>query len=116
LQSPAGPKHRVRPLLRTARYIPLSQLAARIRFVILHRLYAAAPKTPLLLARREATGCAAAQRLPSLPFELLAPEGVGSLGERAAALSQGRFTYLGQEVDFSSGIRWNRRDASRLWQ
>jgi len=102
-------------VLRTARHLPLAQLAARARVMLLRRLYAAAPAQPIRAARRAAAGTGAARALPVLPRELLTPDEPPILAQRAAALARGRFAYVGREADYSTGIRWRDPDASPLW-
>ena len=104
-----------RRLLRTARRIPLSQLAARARFMAQRRLYALAPARPIRAAWHTAAGTRAAAPLPALPFDLVVPDGAAALRARAAALARGCFSYLGREADFSAGIRWRDPEASPLW-
>ncbi len=101
--------------LRTARYIPLWQLAARARFMALRRLYALAPARPIQAAEQTAAGTHAAVPLPTLPFDLSVPDGADALEARATALAQGRFCYIGRETDFTGGIRWRDPGASPLW-
>jgi uncharacterized heparinase superfamily protein len=53
--------------------------------------------------------------LPSLPDDVLWPEGLDAVERRAADFARGRFVYLNREADFSGGIRWRDEGASPLW-
>src|SRR5262249_52030885 len=109
------PALRARRLLRTARHVPLAQLAARARFMLLRQIYAQAPARPIARARRAAAGTRAARPLAALAPDLLAPEGMAVVAQRAAALARAQFEYLGRTADYSAGIRWHDPDASPLW-
>ncbi len=102
-------------LLRTARYIPPAQLAARLHVMAQRRRYSFMPERPIARARRDAAGTTAAAPLPELPHMLLAPEEMVTLDARAAELADGRFTYLGRTADFTGGLRWRDATASPLW-
>ena len=107
-------KHLLR-LMRTAREIPIPQLAARLRSMALQPLYRRLPALPIQRARRAAAGTRAAEPLPSLLPQLALPVAGETLTERAALLAAGRFAYLGREADFTGGIRWRDPQASPLW-
>jgi len=92
-----------------------TQVAARARFMLLRRLYALAPGRPIEAARRAAAGADPAPPLPALPRALIAPEGAARTTARAAALSGGRFVYLGRERDYRTGIHWRDPAVSPLW-
>jgi len=113
---PLAPLHaRAARFVRTARYIPLAQLAARAECMLRRHLYALAPAAPILSARRLAAGTREAAPLPALALALIAPEGLDAVERRAAAIARGRFAYLGREVDYSAGVRWHDPEASPLW-
>ena len=101
--------------LRTARRIPMAQLAARARFVWLRRRYALDREMPLARAAIDAAGTVPVDPLPRLPDAVLWPEGIEEVRRRAGEFARGRFTYLHREADFSDGIRWLDAGASPLW-
>ncbi len=102
-------------VLRTASHLSLEQLAARARFMLLRRAYALAPSRPIHAAQRAAAAVRAADPLPELTRELIAPEDAALVESRAAAVARGSFCYLRREADYSAGIRWRDTDASPLW-
>ena len=102
-------------LLRTASYLSLAQLAARVRFMLQRRIYALAPAHPIAAARQAAAATRVADPLPALMLELIAPEDAALVEARASAVARGRFCYLRREADYSAGIRWRDPDASPLW-
>jgi len=102
-------------LLRTASYLSLAQLAARVRFMLQRRIYALAPAHPIDAARQAAAATRVADPLPALMLELIAPEDAALVEARASAVARGRFCYLRREADYSAGIRWRDPDASPLW-
>lgn len=101
--------------LRTARRIPLAQLAARARFLWLRRRYALDRTLPLARAAVDAAGMTPVDPLPRVPDAVLWPEGLDEVRRRADAFAHGRFAYLHREADFAGGIRWRDADASPLW-
>src|SRR5215468_3458362 len=101
--------------LRTARHLSLAQLSARLRFMLLRRLYALSPGRPIQAAQRLAASTPAADPLPALPRDLIGADGDPVLEHRAAALARGRFSYVGREVDYSRGIEWRDPAVSPLW-
>ena len=101
--------------LRTARHIPLRQLAHRARFLALRRLYTLGPRRPLARARIDAARMEPVAALPRVPDDVLWPEGRDAVARRAADFARGRFAYLNREADFSDGIRWRDAGASPLW-
>jgi len=113
--APARRTARAARELRTARHLSLAQLAARIRFMLLRRLYALSPGRPIQTAQRLAAGTAPAHPLPALPRELIGADGDAVLERRAAALARGRFSYVGREADYAAGIEWRDPAASPLW-
>ena len=101
--------------LRTARHIPLGQLAARARFLWLRARYAAEPALPLARAVVDAAGMEPTDPLPHLPDGVLWPEGIPEVERRAAEFASGRFEYLHRAADFAGGVRWHDAGASPLW-
>jgi uncharacterized heparinase superfamily protein len=115
-QSRSIPRTRaVGRVLRTARHIPLRQLAHRAQFLVQRRLYALDPRRPLARARIDAARLEPVAAPPGVPDDVLWPEGLGAVERRAADFARGRFVYLNREADFSSGIRWRDLGASPLW-
>jgi len=100
---------------RTARHIPLGQLAARARFLWLRKCYGIAPSLPFAGAATGAAGMQPAAALFRLPDDVLWPEGLEAVERRAADFARGRFVYLNREADFADGIRWRDAGASPLW-
>jgi uncharacterized heparinase superfamily protein len=105
---------RLRRFWRTVRHIPPMQLAARSRSVAWHQLYGTAPRWPIARAARRAAGAGAAAPLPALPFDLVAPEGMHRVQQRADDCARGRFTYVGRTVELSLDD-WRRGHVSPLW-
>jgi len=101
--------------LRTARRIPPGQLAHRMRFVALRRVYGASPTLPFSRAARAAAGTGPAGVLPRVPDDVLWPEGLDAVQARAKQLASGRFVYLNRAADYIGGVRWKDESASKLW-
>jgi uncharacterized heparinase superfamily protein len=110
-------------ILRTASHIPAGQLAERARFIVLRRLYATAPARPIERATRDARGVMPRPRLPTVPVEVLSPDGIDAVRTRAEEFLRGRFTYLNEThrfpVDKASGrvaVDWAPPGTSPLWR
>ncbi len=101
--------------LRTARHIPPAQLAHRMRFLALRRLYAVVPTAPIQSARRRARGARPRARLPRVPHIALDPSRGPRARARAADAAAGRFTHLGVVRDYGSAIDWRDPTVSPLW-
>ena len=100
--------------LRTARHIPVRQLAARARILWLRKRYAVDPSLPFVPAAIETAGMTAVATLPRLSDDVLWPEGLEAVERRAADFARGRFVYLNRAADFAGGIRWRDDGASPL--
>ena len=101
--------------LRTARHIPLRQLAARARFLWLRKRYAIDPSIPFVHAAIDAAGMEPIATPPRLSDDVLWPEGLDAVERRAAEFARGNFVYLNRAADFAAGIRWRDEGASPLW-
>ena len=106
---------RVARFVRTARFIPPRQLAARAQFMGQRRYYGLRPTWPLAQARQHAASAAPARPLPCLPLEVVTCDEPAAVYRRAAALVRGSFAFLGTEADFSAGMSWIDSAASPLW-
>lgn len=100
-------------LFQTARHLSPSQIAARLRFMLLRRWRAASrkrfvpPQTYELAAHAPLwTGLAEARNHP----------GAAARIARAGWIAAGRFQFIGQEKQFDAEPDWHGATASRLWR